>query len=151
MAHLKPSRLAVLFKTTLAWELSTRKDGVVTRLNGTPVELPYATITDLDETPGWLWSTLRLRTAEGDIFLSGAPKIDVRNLIQKITPRCSFAPGATQARKRCVCLASVCESSSPKKPVSFQGVSTRMAELLLHCCNVYQSPFADSDRRNLAT
>ena len=91
MAHLKPSRLAVLLKKTLAWELATRKGGVVARLNGTPVELPYAAITDLDETTGWLWSTLRLRTAEGDIFLPGAPKVDARNLIEKITPRITAA------------------------------------------------------------
>jgi DNA helicase IV len=91
MAHLKPSRLAVLLKKTLPWELSPRIGGVVARLNGTPVELPYATITDLDETSGWLWSTLRFRTAEGDIFLPGAPKVEARNLIQKITPRITTA------------------------------------------------------------
>jgi len=64
---------------------------VVATLNGTRVDLPYAAITDLEETPGWLWSTLRLRTAEGDIFLSGAPKAGARDLIQKITPRISAA------------------------------------------------------------
>ena len=91
MAHLKPSRLAVLLKKTLPWELATRKDCVVTRLNGTQVDLPYAAITDLDQTPGWLWSTLRFRTAEGDIFLPSASKVDARNLIEKITPRITAA------------------------------------------------------------
>lgn len=91
MAFLKPSRLAVLLKKTLPWELSSREDGIVTRLNGTPVELPYAAITDLEEKSGWLWSTLRLRTAEGDIFLPGASKVDARDLIQKITPRITGA------------------------------------------------------------
>ena len=91
MVLLKPSRLAVLFKKTLPWELSPQVSSVVATLNGTRVDLPYAAITDLDETPGWLWSTLRLRTAEGDIFLSGAPKTGARDLIQKITPRITAA------------------------------------------------------------
>ena len=91
MALLKPSRLAVLLKKTLPWELSPQGSGVVATLNGTQVDLPYAAITDLDETPGWLWSTLRLRTAEGDIFLPGASKAGARDLIQKITPQISAA------------------------------------------------------------
>lgn len=91
MALLKPSRLAVLFKKTLPWELSPQVSSVVATLNGTRVDLPYAAISDLEETPGWLWSTLRLRTAEGDIFLSGAPKAGARDLIKKITPRITAA------------------------------------------------------------
>lgn len=87
MPLFKSNRLAAFIKRTPGWEISLQSDGLVIDFNVSKVVQAYSEIINLAEDRGWIWSTLRLQTSGGNVFLQGIGQAECQKLITEVTAR----------------------------------------------------------------